>query len=295
MTIPPIGEPLQSWDKLCKLYGENGDLWDGWLFRGQLSRKKTEENEKEEGPSLKTSLERAMERFGFPFKEARTLEYRLLRDFMRRCHLVTAQVPPNENKMEWLALLRHYGGPARLQDWTYSFWLALHFALERAKDDRDICEVWALDARWMVEQVKEKNSNLKNAIKEHGSNSPEESKALFEMKRTPGVWIMSPFRLNDRLAVQQGAFVLPLDVTKSLMKNFEAIAPKPTLDLHLRVYTITLSTDSLKQCFRELHQMNISRSTVYPGLEGLALFEENAVGMPHLFGGIEGDVATGPF
>ena len=196
MTVVPVSKPLESWQDLSDLYKEKKGHWDGWLFRGQSYRKEKEGRETKNGksdPSLKTSLELAMERFGVSPNEAPTLEYRLLRDFARRCHFDTGHVPPTTNTMEWLALLRHYGGPARLQDWTYSFWVAVHFALDRAKNEENICEVWALNARWWVEQVKKKYSELARVLQKHSSNSPEEGKAIFKMKGKSGIWVMNPF------------------------------------------------------------------------------------------------------
>ena len=44
--------------------------------------------------------------------------------------------------MEWLALMRHYGAPCRLLDWTHTFWAAVFFAIEKATD---FCSVWVVD------------------------------------------------------------------------------------------------------------------------------------------------------
>ena len=41
----------------------------------------------------------------------------------------------------WLTLLRHDGGRSRLPDWTYSFFVALFQAIEKAEDNKDCEEV----------------------------------------------------------------------------------------------------------------------------------------------------------
>lgn len=295
MMKVPKPKPLNSWDDLHKTYVSNKNDWDGWLFRGQSYRKESDYQ-----PSLKTSLEMAMDRFGIPLKIAPKVEYQVFRDFKRRCHLVSSYIPPDDNIIEWLALIRHYGGPVRLQDWTYSFWNAVYFALDRAQTERKnekkyACEIWALNVRWWQGHAERNFTNLKRVLKKYGSNSAKEGKVVLKIKDKPGLWFINPFRMNDRLSAQQGAFVIPLDVTKSFMENLLAVGTRERRDQNLRIYTVQVSADLLRECFKELHRMNISRATLYPGLEGLASNLANAIAIPHLFHNIKGDLASGPF
>jgi hypothetical protein len=289
MTTLPKPKVLSSLNALLKEYQENKDRWDGWLFRGQIMEERDRES-----PSVRTSLERSIERFGVSPKGARGLEYKLIRDFKRRCHLVSSYSPAMDNKMEWLALFRHFGGPSRLSDWTYSFWAAVYFALDRAKvikPNKDICEVWALNGRDLLKRARKPFPRLEAGWTKYDSNSRQESEALFKIKK-PGMWIMNSFRLNDRLSVQQGAFLVPLDVTRSFMDNLRAHAPRLMDANYLAIYRIALNIEHLKECLKELHRMNLTRATLYPGLEGLARSMENAIAMPHLFWGIKGDLST---
>jgi hypothetical protein len=214
-VMPTLPKPkhVKSWKDLLRTYQDNKNRWEGWLFRGQIM-----DEEDEEAPSVKTSLERSMKRFGVSLNEARGLEYKLLRDFKRRCHVVSSYSPAADNKMEWLALFRHFGGPSRLSDWTYSIWAAVYFALDRARPDKDVCEVWALDARGWLESSGKRFKRLEAMRAKHDSNSSQEAEALFKIRK-PGLWIMNSFRLNDRLSVQQGAFLVPLDITRPFMEN----------------------------------------------------------------------------
>lgn len=292
MTTLPKPKVLSSWNALLKEYQENRHDWDGWLFRGQVMEERDRES-----PSVRTSLERSIERFGVSPKEACGLEYKLLRDFKRRCHLVSSYSPAMDNKMEWLALFRHFGGPSRLSDWTYSFWAAVYFALDRAKvvrPNRDICEVWALNAEGWQKRAEKRFPRLKNKLKKYGSNSREEGEALFKIEK-PGLWTMNSLRLSNRLSVQQGAFLVPLDITRSFMDNLCAIAPKHMDANNLAIYRIALNIEHLKECLKELHRMNLTRATLYPGLDGLAQSFENAIAMPHLFHRVKGNLSTGPF
>jgi len=48
--------------------------------------------------------------------------------------------------VEWLALMRHYGAPTRLMDWTWSFYVAVFFAMhDIPPESEDNCAVWALN------------------------------------------------------------------------------------------------------------------------------------------------------
>lgn len=156
---------VKTWDALRDLY--YSDQWTErrkrWVFRGQESSTWC----------LTTTLERTLRnRFGYPLAEGRQWENRLRRQFMRNAPRFLNQPPKHEDNMEWLALMRHYGAPTRLFDWTYSFWVALYFALESAETGGK-CAVWALDIDWWKDRVKEKMCDLKDILKK-ASNSPED-------------------------------------------------------------------------------------------------------------------------
>jgi len=100
---------IDEWDKLIKVFNELSRTKAQWIFRGH----------KKSAYSLETNLERALKSFGVPEQEALRIEGGLLRRFKRQCHHYVVSIPGNGDIMEWLALMRHYGAPTRLLDWTY--------------------------------------------------------------------------------------------------------------------------------------------------------------------------------
>ena len=76
---------------------------------------------------------------------------------------------------------------------------------------------------------------------------------------------VEPFRLTERLTIQQGTFVCPGDVNQSLLENLRAMQlPEETL------LKIVIPTSARHQALEELRLMNITRASLFPGLEGFA-------------------------
>ena len=212
---------VQSWNQLQQYsegrgFGNPGPKkWNRWIFKG---------HESTQWP-LSTTLERTLcERFSLGLSAAWKWERRLSREFIRKARGLLSDPPSDTDLMEWLALMQHYGAPTRLHDWTYSFWTAVLFAMDKAHiDGRKSFAVWALQIDWWRDECTAKKVPQLKAMLEGGSNLPQEINFILkspEKGRTPsGIWPLNAYRLNERVVAQQALFVVPLNVTKSFMEN----------------------------------------------------------------------------
>ncbi|MCI0559973.1 MAG: FRG domain-containing protein [Nitrososphaera sp.] len=269
MSTPPI----TTWDNLNKTYDHLFSTGKRWLFRGQ----------RDAGLPLKPSLERALHRFGLPFNKLRSGEDFLLRQFKRNFHRYSLYMPSDHDKAEWLALMQHHGVPTRLLDWTYSFHIALFFAIEFARVD-STCGVWAVDNDFLVEilkiELRDKFSKEENDLYDEGGDKDHRILNKLFDGEADIVLPMNPLRLNERLAIQQGIFLFSQSKTQPFHKTFELMRIKnPDAFQKLE---IVCSQKFLLTALRMLQSINIWRVSLFPGLDGFCQSFENQLPMQNL-------------
>jgi hypothetical protein len=230
---------------------------------------------------LTTGLERALVKFvpdRRPLKDSRKAEDNLLREFRRHFHRYSGDEPLAQDKLEWLALMQHHGAATRLLDWTFSEYVALFFAIGvTAVDSR--CSIWALNQTACWANLKR---TLPKDIRKRLRANDKDIRAtnwILDHART-FVAPLNPFRLNARLSVQQGTFVVPLNMKVPFMENFEfAVKGKKEL---CRKFDIRCSQKFLINAYTELKRMNITDLTLFPDLDGLARSTMLSVILKHL-------------
>jgi hypothetical protein len=243
-----------SWNDL---YAHLGTYDHKWAFRGMGSATW----------SLQTSLERMLVS---PVVEA---ERYLLTAFQRRAHHYVRDCPVPDDYLEWLALMQHYGAPTRLLDCTRSPYVALFFALERPLEPLGQAAVWAVD----IEACKRTAMGILaplplNTDAGLSLGKPDVFKAAFMREHDntspPSVLCVAPiqpFRMNERLTIQQGLFLCPAQVSMSFEENLQAMGTQGT-GIEKLVFPAMLREDILA----ELNKMNINRASLFPGIDGFA-------------------------
>jgi hypothetical protein len=197
------------------------------------------------------------------------LELSLLRNFRKYAHAQAAGAV--DTIWHWLALGQHHGLPTRLVDWTYSPFVALHFATENPSDfDRDGI-VWCVN---FVEANKLLPKRLKAILQEeHSDTLTIEMLSEFPSLRTFDsltsdlfVVFMEPPSLDTRILNQFALFSLMSSVSARLDDWLES---HPQLCRRVRVPA------GLKWEVRDkLDQANINERTLFPGLDGLSRWLE---------------------
>ena len=206
----PFGaeEPVECWDDyLRKVHS----LHSGWVFRGGLRAWNPE-----------TSLERVCTAWGIGAEEIPEAERRLVTDFRRHPEARHLDIEASDY-LGWFAAMQHHGAPTRLLDWTYSPFVAEHFAFDALFTHRESstdpepakAAVWAIDTGWLNERLTGVLSREERSLYEN--RNPESFKCLYVTRSPPAsfVSVETPMLLHERLSIQQGLFLCPGDVSQT--------------------------------------------------------------------------------
>ena len=263
----------ESWDQVKSVASNYSD----WIFRGQSKA----------SYGLETSLERAARIHRVNSNDIEGREKNILSNFQRQAHHFIATPPNIEETLEWLSIIQHHGGPTRLLDFTYSFYIACYFALQDAEGE---AAVWCVNRKKLEQCARTITS--KNGVNQKNVdfNDPHIYKAAIEgeLKNVMAIAV-EPFRKNERLAIQQGLFVFPFNITESFENNLFSTISNGINDLkvsvteyeqaHMMLGTFPIEGRVLKiHLKKELHcgirkdlsKMNINPATLFPGLDGFA-------------------------
>jgi hypothetical protein len=192
------------------------------------------------------------------------VELHLLRNFRKYAQ---REAVPFDSIWNWLALAQHHGLPTRLLDWTYSPYVALHFATaEVGRYDVDGI-VWCID---YVGAHEDAPAELREALRVEGMDVfnadvlERVARDLGALDRLDGdfVLFLEPPSLDDRIVNQYALFSL---LSRSTASMDDWLERRP----HLARRVIVPS--ELKWEVRDkLDQANVTERVLFPGLDGLS-------------------------
>lgn len=254
---------VSSWMELCERVYDHSWQQDirhfraNYVFRG-LS-------------DINYPLNTSLQRLGGPFSQ---LEYHLLRNFKK--YGMSDGRESMHSDWWWWAVAQHHGLPTRLLDWTYSPFVAMHFATAAMDQyDRDGV-IWAVEFVQMHQLLP---ARLRTVLEEAGAK-------VFTMEMLervvsnigdlaalprvagetdrPYCLFYEPPSLDARIVNQYALFSVLSDVTLPL---------DDWLRQHPRLWRRIVIPKELKWEVRDkLDQANITERILLPGLDGLAMW-----------------------
>jgi hypothetical protein len=191
------------------------------------------------------------------------LERHLIRNFRKYAH----REQPGPTLWDWLSLAQHHGLPTRLLDWTFSPFVAAHFATATHAEDEAV--VWAVDCEATHDLLP---VGLRAALRDEGATVfttellAEHAPSLGVLDGfgggEPFVLFFEPPSLDDRI-VNQSAVL-------STMSN-----PRASMDEWLQAnpdlcHAWLISPQAKAEIRERLDQANVTERVLMPGLDGLA-------------------------
>lgn len=193
------------------------------------------------------------------------LEYHLLRNF--RKYAITQDPELTGTFWRSLVLAQHHGLPTRLLDWTYSPFIAMHFATANTEKFDIDGVIWKVDFVKVNQLVANPLSQLLTEEKCNAFTVEmlEKIESLSDFDKAMGasqVCFFEPPSLDERIVNQFALF--------SLMSNPIASLDDWLID-HPDLFRRIIIPSELKWEVRDkLDQANITERVLFPGLDGLA-------------------------
>ena len=183
------------------------------------------------------------------------------------------------------------GGITRLLDFTYSFYIAMYFAIESSIDDGCI---WCINKEALTQYLLDTHLAKYKSSTDAIAAVDRHKDILWEDGRiTASQYIgkkdvdnnfvvpVRPYKINERMAIQQGIFLFPSNITIDFQTNLSTTFGANNMDtIEDRINVFRLDKYNIvklvipKQCHREilfdLKKMNITTASLFPGLDGYA-------------------------
>lgn len=194
------------------------------------------------------------------------LEKPLLRNFQKYASL---ELSDNNNFWEIVSLAQHHGLPTRLLDWTFSPYVAAHFATENIIYNNCDCAIWCIDfvaaqkylPLYFQSKLQEEMANgfsidfLKTIVNDF------ERLSELEENNEPFPLFFEPSSIDNRIINQYALF--------SVMSNPNVLISE-WLEKHSELgFKIIIPADVRMEIRDKLDQINMTERIIYPGLDGL--------------------------
>lgn len=220
-------------------------------------------------PNVLSAIDRIFENRGADTATRLAAESNALNKFLRDGPL-TLSSPVETGQLDAtstaMILLRHYGGPTRLVDWTESPWIAAYFATAGRPDSEG--RILAFDRRQLTRVVHQAHGAETGLIWKKDPDS-----GIFPAFLSPRYvesaadWVVAvdhSGRRFPRLVVQQGLFTMASKPGLDHWTTITALIPD-------HCFEITLTAEFRSAVQRQLIRMGLTAATLFPGPDGVAV------------------------
>ena len=192
-------------------------------------------------------------------------ERHLLRNFRK---FARPRSVPGDSVWNWLSLAQHHGLPTRLLDWTFSPYVALHFATDDPSLFDDDGSIWCVDyvaahrhlPRRLRRMLDDESADVFTAEMLAGAAGTLEE--LDSLAKEPFLLFMDPPSLDERIVNQFALFSL---LSSASIRLEDWIERRPDL-----VRRIVLPAGLKWEVRDKLDQANVTERVLFPGLDGLS-------------------------
>ncbi len=177
---------------------------------------------------------------------------------------------PGDSIWNWLAVAAHHGMPTRMLDWTYSPFVALHFATDNPQQFDIDGIVWCVNYRQLKKHLPEV---LQDLLRQEGADvfttellgrGASSLPDLDRLAEKPFPLFLEPPSLDERIINQFALFTL---MSSPIARLDEWLAERPGLTRR-----IVIPAELKWEVRDKLDQGNITERVLFPGLDGLGLW-----------------------
>lgn len=257
--------------------------WNGWLFRGH----------KDSEWKLETTFERLVHKRTITSKDYFEIEMGMIREFRRKVFEYAPDLKSlrEDDLYEWIANMQHYGCKTRFLDVTFSFFVALYFAVESIefskigdKPKKKIFTIWFFNRMWIEKRYKDfLPKEILDLYKKYdifGKDVRIQSKVLNyvpDLKKNnkdyknefKSVINMTPYYMNQRLIRQKGSFFVSTNPYCSFEENlFNMIENKEDIYKIIKL-NVEYNDKSLLYILKFLDEVNNNSNVLFNDIVGL--------------------------
>jgi len=226
-----------------------------WIYRGQSNSEW----------ELETTLQRSKIIDNF-----REFEDELLHDFKQGAKFYLAEEKLPSTKLEWFSMMQHFGAPSRLLDFTKSPYIAAYFAFEHLSTDAKEVSIWFVNKIYLWQKamyyIKQKIDNPSYLRYTYDDKTFEKIYQKSKEGDFNCVVPIAPSNLNQRYYLQQSVFICQCNPYDKLINQLDFLG-------NLKqdtIMKITIPLSEKKIAIRDLIKMNVTRASLFPGLDGFA-------------------------